>query len=189
MAGAAAETATPPDSAPHTPLKTEEVSPVTRMRPMAASGVPTISTPLHQFIGAAIGIHAPYHDGKNLKGLRRGALCQGKSALNVLEIKSVRLALLLYLIQQLLPKFGVLHRVGRAYDQVPLTSHGHEAGLGTAMPVGVIKARDRHARHQEVAQDPILDHLDLCSRYAFVVVLVPACQPDAVQSASAWDHR
>src|SRR5258708_6915016 len=45
MAGAAAETGTAPDSAPHSPLNTSIFSPVSTMRLSAASGVPMISTP------------------------------------------------------------------------------------------------------------------------------------------------
>ena len=45
MAGATALTGTVPDSAPHSPLKTSLLSPVARMRFMAASGVPTMLTP------------------------------------------------------------------------------------------------------------------------------------------------
>ena len=40
-----AESGTVPDSAPHSPLNTSLVSPVARMRFMAASGVPTMLTP------------------------------------------------------------------------------------------------------------------------------------------------
>src|ERR1700756_1086587 len=45
IAGPAAATGTCPDSAPQTPLNTSVVSPVTTMRFMAESGVPTISMP------------------------------------------------------------------------------------------------------------------------------------------------
>ena len=45
MAGATALTGTVPDSAPHSPLKTSLLSPVARMRFIAASGVPTMLTP------------------------------------------------------------------------------------------------------------------------------------------------
>src|SRR6267142_2251362 len=45
IAGAAAETGTAPDSAPHSPLNTSIFSPVSTMRLSAASGVPMISTP------------------------------------------------------------------------------------------------------------------------------------------------
>ena len=103
--------------------------------------------------------------------------------MNVLEIESVGLALLLHFVEQLLPKLGVLHRIRRADDQISLPSHWHVASLRTPVSIGMIEARNRHARHQEVAQDPILDHLDLCCRHAFVVVFVPAGQPRSIQRA------
>jgi hypothetical protein len=49
IAGAAAETGTLPDSAPHTPLNTSVFSPVISIRLSAASGVPTILHP-HQLV-------------------------------------------------------------------------------------------------------------------------------------------
>src|ERR1700674_3073185 len=73
--------------------------------------------------------------------------------------------------------------MGRTYDQVPLPPDWHVAGLRTPVSIGMIKARDRHARHQEIAQDSILDHLDLCSGNAFIIVFVPASQPRSIQGA------
>src|SRR5580700_782852 len=55
MAGAAADTGTEPDSAPQIPLKTALLSPVTKMRCMAASGVPTMSTPRTSSSGRSSG--------------------------------------------------------------------------------------------------------------------------------------
>ena len=67
IAGAAAETGTFPDSAPHIPLKTSIVSPVSMMLLSASSGVPTISTPRTNWSGRPSGIDAPDHDRQHRK--------------------------------------------------------------------------------------------------------------------------
>ena len=56
----------------------------------------------HQFVGAAIGINAPDQNRQNLECLRHGTLGQRESSLDILEIKSVGLALFFNFVDQLM---------------------------------------------------------------------------------------
>jgi len=89
----------------------------------------------NQFVGSSIGVHSPHHHRQHLEGLWRGTLRQRESALDVLEVQSVGLTLFLHFVQKFLPQLGVLHCLGRAYDQVSLPSHRHKACLRAAVPV------------------------------------------------------
>jgi hypothetical protein len=135
----------------------------------------------HQFIGAAVGINSPHQHRQNLKGLRHAALRQGESPLNVFEVESVGLALLLDFVDQQLPQLRVFGRMRRSDDQIALAAGDHQARLRAPVAVRLGKILDRHARHQKILQNPILNNLYANSRHALVVVLVPSPEIHAVE--------
>jgi hypothetical protein len=137
----------------------------------------------HQFIGAAVGINSPHQHRQNLKGLRHAALRQGESPLNVFEVESVGLALLLDFVDQQLPQLRVFGRMRRSDDQIALAAGDHQARLRAPVAVRLGKILDRHARHQKILENPVLDDLDTKSRHALVVVLVPAPEVDTIEGA------
>ena len=142
-----------------------------------------MSTPRTSSSGRPSGINLPHQHRQDLERLRQRARGQGKSAFDVFEVKAVGLALLLDFVDQLLPQLGILYRVGRADDQIALPPGCHQPGLRSPVSVGLGKAIDRHARHQKVLEDAVLDHLHAFRRHALIVILVPAAQVHSVQAA------
>ena len=57
----------------------------------------------YKFVRPSVGIDPPYQNRQNLECLRHGPLREREAALDVFEIQSVRLALLLDFVNQLLP--------------------------------------------------------------------------------------
>ena len=112
IAGAAAETGTLPDSAPHTPLNTSVLSPVIFNPVQRGQRRAHDVYAAHQFIRTAVGINLPHQHRQYLERLRQRARGQGESAFDVFEVKAVGLALLLDFVDQLLPQFRIFDRVG-----------------------------------------------------------------------------
>ena len=104
IAGADAETGTHPDSAPQIPLNTSTLFPGNynplQRRDRRAHNV---HSP-HQLVRPPIRIHAPHNYREHLESLRRLPLRKRESAFHILEIQSVRLALLLDFFNELLPQ-------------------------------------------------------------------------------------
>src|SRR6185437_10598246 len=126
----------------------------------------------HQFVRPPVRIDAPHHHRKNLKRLRRGSLRERKAALNILEIEAVRLALFFNFLHETLAKLGVRYGVRRGDDQISLATRGHQPRLAAAVTIRVAEAGDRHARHQEIFQDAILDGDHALRGDAFIVVRI-----------------
>src|SRR5258708_4938421 len=114
--------------------------------------------PAHQFVRTPVGVHPVYQHRQDLERLRQRSRCQRKTALNVIEIQSVRLPLFFYFIDQLLPHFRFGHRFCRSHDQVSLAPRGHPAGLVSPVSVRLAEILDRHARHKKVLQHPFPTH-------------------------------
>src|SRR5580700_8102600 len=51
------------------------------------------------------------------------------------------------------------------------------------MSVGVSKILNRHARHEKILEDAILNDIDALSRHTLVIVFIPAAELDAVERA------
>ena len=107
IAGAAADTGTLPDSAPHTPLNTLVVSPVAAICVNTVSGRADNIDASHQLVGTPIRINSPHHDRQHLKRLRQIARGQRESALDVFEVQAVGLSLLLDFVNEAGTQLGV----------------------------------------------------------------------------------
>ncbi len=137
----------------------------------------------HQFVGAPVGVNAPDQHRQNLERLRHGALRQRESSLDIFEIKAVGLALFFNFFDQLLAQFGIFDGARGRNDQVALPPGRHQAGLGTAVSVGIGEVLDGHARHQEIFKNAVLDDFDTGRGHALVVVFIPSAEVEAVELA------
>src|SRR5439155_14609376 len=91
---------------------------------------------------------------------------------------SVSFFLFLDLLNQLGAQFRIRNGSGRAHNQVSLASYRHEAILGAAMTVGMQKAFDRHARHQELLEYSIGNQLYAGALLPFIIIGISAAQLD-----------
>src|ERR1700677_419147 len=130
----------------------------------------------HQLIRPPIRINSIHDHRQHLKGLRQRPRRQRESALNIIEIQSVWLALLLHFIDQLLPHLRFRHRFRRRNQQIPLASRWHQPRLIPPVPVRSLKSRDRHPRRQKTLQYAILNNFHALRRRPFVVVLIKSRQ-------------
>src|SRR5258706_6079873 len=130
----------------------------------------------HQFVRPAVGINLVHNYRQHLKRLRQRSCGQRKSALNIIEIKSVWLILFLHFVYQLLPHLLFGNRLRRAHDQIPLPARRHQSWLIPSMSIRMFEPLDWHPRRQEISQHAVLNHFHSARRHAFVVILLRACK-------------
>src|SRR5205823_957215 len=92
----------------------------------------------------------PYHHRQNLECLRRGACRERESALDVFEVESIGLVLLLDLFDEATPQFRLWDGALRSDDQISLPAHRHQTALGASVAVRGEEIFDWHARHQKI---------------------------------------
>src|SRR5438874_3227148 len=131
-----------------------------------------------KLVWTAIWINLPNHERHNLECLGHVAQRQGKTTGNVLKVKSVSFFLFLDLLNQLGAQFRIRDGPGRAHNQVPLASYRHEAILGPPMAVGMQKAFDWHARHQELLEYSIGNQFYAGALLPFIIIGISAAQLD-----------
>src|SRR5580692_3855252 len=126
----------------------------------------------HQLVRPSVGVHLINNHRQHLKRLRQRPRRQRKSALNVVEVQSIRLPLLLRFINQHLPQLRLRNLLAARHNQIPLSPRRHQSRLIPAVPVRLVKSLDRHPRRQKILQHSILNHHHALGRRSFVVELV-----------------
>ena len=130
----------------------------------------------HQFIGLPVRVHFVHKHRQHLERLRQRPRRQRESALNVVEVQSIRFALLLHFFNQLLPYFRFRYRLCRSYDQVSLAARWHSSRLVSSMSVRLREILHWHSRHQKILQHAVFDHFHAPRRLSFIVKIIRARQ-------------
>ena len=114
--------------------------------------------------------------------MRQIARGQSESALDVFEVETVGLSLLLDFFDEAGAQLSVGNCLRRSHDEIALAANRHQSRLGATVPVRVAEILHGQSSHQKILQDAVLDHLDALGGNTFVIEAIKARQLRASES-------